>query len=174
MTKLKNSYSLWLRPAQEQADDLTKIISKLAHRYRTIPFPPHITLLPSVSANLDAINKTCKKITEQHQSFDIALEEIAYTDLYFKNLFINARTEDRLIKLHEDITSRFKHSTNEAYSPHVSLLYGKLAQKMQQALKKELNGSYPIKFSCQRLDIYNTTRKENEWHLMESYTLSRP
>ncbi len=174
MSKLKNSYSLWLRPTQEQTDDLTKIISKLAHRYRTIPFPPHITLLSGIPTDLETINKTWKKISEQHQGFDIALEEVAYTDLYFKNLFIHARTEKQLKKLYEDVSNRFKRSIHEEYSPHVSLLYGKLALKTQQGLKKELDGNYPKKFSCQRLDIYNITNKESEWHLIESYTLSRP
>ena len=174
MNKINNSYSLWLRPAQEQINDLTKIISKLAHRYRTIPFPPHITLLSGISADLDTINKTCKEIIEKQQGFDITLEEIVYTDLYFKNLFIHARTESRLIKLHEDISNRFKHSMHKEYLPHVSLLYGKLDTKTQQALKKELVGNYLKKFSCQRLDIYNTNSKESEWHLIEPYTLPRP
>ncbi len=172
MNTLKNSYSLWLRPAQEQIDELTKIISKLAHRYRTIPYSPHITLQSSIAADLDTIKNICKKVIENHQAFDIALEEISYTDLYFKNLFINAQKDIPLIKLHEDINRKLKHSIHEDYSPHVSLLYGKLDSKTQQALKKELDGNYLNTFSCQRLDIYNTTSKENKWHLIESYNLT--
>lgn len=172
MTKIKSSYSLWLRPTQEQIDGLTKIISRLAHRYRTTPFPPHITLLSSISTDLATINRACKKAVDNYHAFDIGLEEISYTNLYFKNLFINARTEGQLIKLHEDITDRLNYCMNEKYSPHVSLLYGALDEKLQQTLKKELDGNYINKFNCQRLDVYNTTTKENQWHLIESYTLA--
>ena len=172
MTKLNNRYSLWLRPAQDQIDEMTKIISMLAHRYRTLPFPPHITLLSSISNDLDTLTKVCKSVTEKTKRFDIALEEISFTDVYFKNLFINARTETQLLKLHKNISNKLKHSIYEVYLPHVSLLYGKLDAKTQQALKNELEGNYLNTFSCQRLDIYNTTRKENEWHLIQSYNLT--
>lgn len=172
MTQQEKSYSLWLRPTQAQIDDLTKIISGLAHRYRTNPFPPHITLLSSISSDLNTISKFCKQIIEERQTFDIRLEEISYTDAYFRNLFIITRLEKPLINLYEITKTKFRCNTSEIFMPHVSILYGTLDTKTQQALKKELDGNYPNKFSCQRLDIYNTTGKESEWHLIESYPLN--
>lgn len=172
MTKQENSYSLWLRPAQEHIDDLTKIISKLAHRYRTLPFPAHITLLSSITTDLNSLNTICKSVAEKQKIFDIALEEVAFSDVYFKILFINARPEKELLNLHEILSNKLNHDRHEDYLPHISLLYGMLDEKTQQALKKELDGSYLKTFNCQRLDIYNTTHKESEWHLIKSFNLT--
>ena len=172
MTKQENSYSLWLRPVQTQIDELTKIISRLAHRYHTAPFPPHITLLPSITAPTDTIKKTCGQIIERHQAFDIRLKKIACTQEYYRNLYILAETETTLIKLYEDAKTLLKHENNECFMPHVSLLYGKLEIEKQKILKAELKSSISKVFSCQRLDIYNTTGKESEWQLIESYNLA--
>lgn len=169
MTKQGNSYSLWLRPSQTQIDELMKIISRLSHRYRTTPFPPHITLLPSVASNINNLVEICTQITKQFSVFDILLEEIAYTPAYFKNLFICAKIEDPLIELYEQAAKFLDYQPNKAYMPHLSLLYGKLDEKKQQALKEELTNSYTKVFSCQRLDLYNTTNHESQWHLIKSF-----
>ncbi|QMU62595.1 MAG: hypothetical protein GKR92_13150 [Gammaproteobacteria bacterium] len=173
MKKQENSYSLWLRPSQTQIDELTRIISGLSHRYRTTPFPPHITLLSNITAPINAVEKACRKIIERHQAFDIELKEIAYTKDYYRNLYILAKTETLLTSLYEDCKTTLSKVTDDTFMPHLSLLYGKLDAKKQQALQKELNGSYAKTCSCQRLDIFNTTKKTSEWHLVNSYYLSK-
>jgi len=173
MTKQENSYSLWIRPSQTQIDELTKIISRLSHRYRTTPFPPHITLLPNITAPINTIEKACRKILERHQAFDIELKEIAFTQDYYRNLYIVTKTGTLLTTLYEDTKDTLSSETDDIYMPHVSLLYGKLDAKQQHALKEELKGSYANTYNCQRLDIYNTTNKVSEWHLVKTYYLSK-
>jgi len=173
VTQLQNCYSLWLRPSQNQINEIAKIISKLAQCYCSTPFPPHITLLSSISTNTDAIKIICEQIIEQHSAFNIPLAEISYSEAYFRNLYILAISGGRLTDIYEETKNLFKHETNEEFIPHVSLYYGKLDEKKQQALKKELANSYPKQLSCQRLDIYNTTGNVNEWHLIESFKLKK-
>lgn len=173
MTNQKNSYSLWIRPSQAQIDELTKIISRLSHRYRTTPFPPHITLLSNVTAPINTIDKTCRKLIELHQAFDIALKEIAFTQDYYRNLYILTKADTLLTTLYEDTKNMLSGETDDIYMPHISLLYGKLDAKKQHSLKEELRGSYANTFSCQRLDIYNTTNNVSEWRLVKTYYLPK-
>jgi len=171
MTKQENSYSLWLRPSQTQIDDLTKIISRLSHRFSCTPFPPHITLLPGNPAITDSIIETCEAIIKRYPAFDITLEEIAYTPAYFRSLYILAKPETPLINIYEDTKKRLNHESSKMYMPHISLLYGNLDAKKQQTLKEELADSYAKTFHCQRLDLYNTTGHEMQWHLIKSFQL---
>ena len=171
MIKQENSYSLWLRPSQSQIDELTKIISRLSQQYRSTSFPAHITLLHSIAANTDTITEVCEKIIERYSTFNIALEEIAYSEAYFRNLYILTKPERKLTNIYEDTKYQLEHDTNEAYMPHVSLHYGKLEKKKQQALKEKLANSYPNLFSCQRINLYNTTGKESDWYLIDSFHL---
>jgi len=171
MIKQENGYSLWLRPKQTEIDELAKIISKLSHRYRSTPFPPHITLLPSISTNAGTIKKICKQIIEGHSTFNITLDEIEYTKAYFKNLYILTKSQQHLIYIYEDVKKRLEYNTSDVFIPHVSLFYGKLDSKKQHNLREELRNRYPKVLHCQRLDLYNTTGIESEWHLIDSFKL---
>lgn len=173
VTHLQNRYSLWLRPSQNQIDELAEIISKLAQRYCSAPFPPHITLLSSISTNTDAIKEICVQIIEEYSAFNIPLEEISYSEAYFRNLYILANSGNILADIYEETKYQLRHEINEAFMPHVSLHYGKLEKKKQQALKEKLVNSYPKLFSCQRIDLYNTSGKESEWHLINSFHLRK-
>ena len=172
MTKQEYSYSLWLRPSQEQIDELTKIISILAHCHHRTVFPPHITLLSSLKADINTITKACEQIIETHPAFNLKLENITYLDEYFRNLYILVKPEATLISLYNGLQKQLEGNIREKFLPHVSLLYGNLDAKKQHILSKELANSYPNNFSCQRLDLYNTTGKESEWYLIKSYNFS--
>ncbi len=164
-----NTYSLWLRPSQTQIDELTKIISRLAHQYRRRVFPPHITLLSSIKSDIRTITSTCEQITESHPAFDIRLGKIDYTKEHYRNLYILAEVDETLTKLYNQTKIKLEHTISETFIPHVSLLYGNLDTKKQQQQGVELSNSYAKFFNCQRLDLYNASGKESEWYLIQSY-----
>ena len=163
------NYSLWLRPEQTQLDEFTEIVSNLAHRFRTKPFPPHITLLSSIHAELDTVKQACTKIVDGNQQFDIPLPSIDYTEAYYRNFYILAEMTPALLNVYEHAKQALSYKTNEEYMPHVSLLYGDLAVETKQSLKEQLEGYYPKIFKCQRLDLYNSTGSVSDWHLIKSY-----
>ena len=171
MIQQHNRYSLWLRPAQSQIDELTKIISKLAHGYCTKPFPPHITLLFGFDSKLQTMRDECKKISEAQTSFTVNLQSIEYTEKYYMNLFILAEKNEYLLRLHNKLKEKFKPDHNEKYIPHVSLLYGKLDKSKQQELQLLLADSFPKTIYCERIDIYNCIGNESQWFLEKSFKL---
>ena len=173
MSQQNITYSIWVRPTQNQIDELTAIVSKLAFQNSTIPFPPHLTLLSSISTDLNTIDNACNKLIERHNSFDISLSNISFTNAYYKNLFIQAEINDELRNLYEDTKTLLSFKSDENYMPHISLLYGQLSKEKQKQIKKELDGCYFNLFNCQRLDIYNSTGKENEWYLVKSFHLPK-
>ncbi len=169
MKKNEVTYSLWLRPTQDQIDAFTNIISDLSHRYRTKAFPPHITLLAGLTTNLDTLKQVCNKIVDQVHEFGIPLQKIDYTEAYFRNFYLLAENTSDLLNLYKKAVENLTHENNEKYMPHVSLLYGKLDSKTKQVLKEQLTSVYLKTFNCQRLDIYNTTGDILNWHLVKSY-----
>ena len=171
MPQQEHKYSIWLRPAQYQIDEFIKIISTLAHRYGTIPFPPHITLLSSIPFNLKNIKQVCKKIAEQHRAFEITLTEIDYSQDYYRNLYILAHVDEMLSELRQQSEKLFNIEANENYMPHISLIYAELNRTQQQTLQKELANCYPKKIICNRIDVYDTTGTESQWHLIKSFDL---
>ena len=173
MTQFATEFSLWLRPSQDQIDEIIKIISELSHRFNTIPFPPHITLLPGLSCELDILTQACEEIIDQMPSFEIPMNEIAFTTKFYQNFFIKAQPTTTLIDLRNTMMAKLKYSIDEAYMPHISLLYGNLDVKIKKKLKTDYENSYSKIFYCERLDIYNTKDKIADWFLVNSYQFSR-
>jgi 2'-5' RNA ligase len=167
----EHSYSLWLRPDQTQIDALMAIISELSHRYNSTPFPPHITLLSSISADISTISDICKKIITQHTVFEISLKHIEHTERYYRNLYILAKLEQPLLTLFEEVQHQLNNKMHDLFIPHVSLFYGKLDKRKQLALKEQLDEYLPKVFTCKRLDLYCTSGKESEWFLIDSFNL---
>ncbi len=141
----------------------------LSHRHCGKIFPPHMTLLSDIRADCQTIASVCEQIIESHPTFSIKLEDIAFTDKYYRNLYIQSKREKTLMNIYDKIKLHLEHGPSEVYSPHVSLLYGNLDTKKQQQLSEKLSNSYSKFFHCQRLDLYNTAGKESEWHLIKSY-----
>ncbi|MFK7814786.1 MAG: 2'-5' RNA ligase family protein [Gammaproteobacteria bacterium] len=172
ITPKQSTYSLWLRPDQAQINKITKIISELSHRFNSMPFPPHISLLTSISADTTIITKACENIIAHHSVFNIILEQIGYTENYYRNLYILAKLDQPLINIYKAAKHQLNHKTQETFMPHISLHYGKLNGKKQQSLKEKHDEHCPKIFSCRRLDLYCTTNKESEWYLVDSFNLS--
>jgi 2'-5' RNA ligase len=168
------SFSLWLRPNQAEMDTLMKVISDLSHRFNSTPFAPHITLLSGISADISTISNVCKNITDQYTVFDISLKKIAYTESYYRNLYITTKLEQPLIKLYEEASKQINNKMHDIFLPHVSLFYGKLNETKQIALKAQLDECLPKFFTCQRIDLYCTSSRESEWYLVDSFKLKFP
>ncbi len=173
MTIFTPKYSLWLRPIQIQIDEFSNIISEIAHRNRTTPFPPHITLLSGLTSELNSIKQACEKIIDRIHNFEIPMQNIAYTAAFYRNLYILAETTSLLETLYEEIKCELTYKENDKFVPHLSLLYGDLDLKTKKRLKDELNECYSKSFKCVRLDIYNTTGEIQNWHLIHSYEFSQ-
>ena len=165
----KNKFSLWLRPAQNQIDEFTKIISKLSHHYGTTPFPPHITLLSSIEIDLDSIINICLKITKQYQQFSISLLGLDFTESFYRNLFIRAEANQTLLQLYENFNKQLGIEANKDFMPHLSLLYGNINSASKHKLKTKLDQTCTTSFDCQRLDIYSTNGKIQNWHLIQAF-----
>ncbi len=168
----EHGYSLWLRPTQTQTDELTQIISRLAHEYGTALFPPHVTLLPKIPARLSVIKQVCQKIADKTREFDLPLQKIGYTEAYYRNFFILAEPVQALLELRAAAKTALAYNTNEDFMPHLSLLYGNLDSKTKYELKQEIEGTYPAILRCSRLDLYDTCRKVSNWSLIESYVFT--
>ena len=172
MKKNEVNYSLWLRPIQSQIDELTKIMSDLSHQYRTKPFPPHITLLSNIPVELNTIKQACTKIVDQTQEFDIPLQNIAYSETYYRNFYIQAELTPALTDVYESTKKLLNYTPDEDYLPHVSLLYGKLSIETKEKLNLQLDKNYPKKLICNRLDLYSSSGNVSDWHLIETYSFA--
>ena len=164
-----NKYCLWLRPTQNQIDKYGQIISQLAHQYKSLSFPAHITLVSGLTGDLNSLKQSCQNIVDSTSKFDISCNTISYTDEFYKNFFVLADLSNNLIQLYETTIQKLNFNSEEEYIPHVSLYYGNLNLETQKKLAEELEDDYPKVFNLERLDIYEHSGTIMQWYLVESF-----
>ena len=167
--KKEENYSLWLRPAQIQIDELIKVISDLSRQDRTKPFPPHITLLSSIPADVETIKQICTQIVDQTQEFDLRLQRIEYSETYYRNFYVLAEASSALLNMYALAKELLNFEPNETYMPHLSLLYGNLNIETKKTLQRKIENIIPNKLTCTRLDLYDSNGTVSDWHLIASY-----
>ena len=173
MTEKVRRYSLWLRPNQAQTSELEQVISRLARDYGTTPFPPHVTLLPNITARLDKVRQVCTKLVRTTREINLPLQEIGYSETYHRNFFILVEPVQVLSELYRCAKTALGYITKEHFIPHLSLLYGSLDLKTKRKLKQEIEGTYPTILHCQRLDLYDIAGDVAGWSCIDSYELAK-
>ena len=80
MSTTKKSYSLWIEVKSKEIND---VIARLAHKYETQTFLPHITLLSLFEVDdekdLDRIVENLKDIAKDVEPFEIPLQKTITT-----------------------------------------------------------------------------------------------
>ncbi len=166
-----HDYSLWLTPRGAASATLGKLICDLSEIYKTPRFPPHVTLLvPGSRLQADVVERTVE-LALACGRFEIVLDELAFTDDYFRSLFITVAPSLALRSLHRRAHEIFN-MPQKPYLPHLSVLYGNLPANEKQGIIARLNRDYPERFTAEAIDVYISEGEPEDWRLVESVALT--
>ena len=148
-------YSLWLRPEGETANKLRALIAKLATQYGTSVFEPHITYLGDLNLSKEEALLKTFQISSQLRPFIAELNELDYTENYFRCVFIKAK-KTKFLK--------------EIAMPHLSLIYGNLSIEVKKKIIAEL-GSLSFKLKINSIYLTNSSRftKIKDWKVLAEF-----
>src|SRR5699024_9817509 len=119
------TYSLWFRPFGEVGFELKEQIKEISKHYNAPFFQPHVTLLGNLKENQTELVQLTETLAHSLKPFTIYLEKGDIDDTYFHSLFVNVRKTEPLMDAHNVAKELFDIDEDTAYSPHLSLLYGK-------------------------------------------------
>lgn len=167
----EHDYSLWLTPRDAVSASLGELICGLSEIYKTPPFLPHVTLLASVSRPQAEVIARTLELALACGPFEIELGEPAFTDDYFRSLFIKVTPNPALLSAHRRARELFN-MPQEPYLPHLSVLYGNLPAAEKKTIIARLNRDYPRRFTAEAIDVYLSEGKPEDWRLVESVALT--
>jgi hypothetical protein len=174
MSAQAHGHSLWLVPRGAAATRLATIIEDLSHAYRTPSFPPHVTLLARVTQPAhEVVLRTRSMVSaEKLRRFQLRLGSLDTTRAYFRSLFIRADPSTALLTTHTRASTWFGVAQTEEFLPHLSLLYGELADKDKRSIIARLDRDYPAGYIAREIAIYATEGAPENWRLVESVALA--
>ncbi|MBA2491921.1 MAG: 2'-5' RNA ligase family protein [Gammaproteobacteria bacterium] len=176
MTARLRNHSLWLMPEEAARARLDRIIEDLSNTHRTPRFHAHVTLLARVLQPAhDVVAKTqALAIAGKLPQLSLTLGSLAMTNAYFLSLFAIVDPGDYLLAAHERLKSCFHVQSIGAFTPHLSLLYGKLAEVDKHAIVARLHRRYPERFTAREIAVFDTSGAPEHWRQVGSVALTEP
>ena len=163
--------SLWLIPPGDLYAQLFGMVSALSDRFSTPRFQPHVTFLSSLPGSEDEIWSRSAQLAAILRPFDVYLTTLGYADDYFRALFITAAQTEPLMEAHSIAGRIFNQPSDEPYQPHLSLLYGQLADSVKEAIIAEIGRDFQRTFPVTRLYLVSTEGEPAEWHTLEEFPI---
>ncbi len=166
-------FSLWVMPEGEIGRRLARWIETLALRFRTDPFPPHLTLLGGIAGEPADVAQRAARAAAELSPFPIHIDGVDGRDEHFRCLFVQALEAAPLVAAHATAARAFGREPDPAYLPHLSLLYGRLEPVHKLALRHEVGSEVDARFEARRLHVWQTEGPVTEWRELGAFDFAR-
>ena len=130
--------SIWLIPAREDAQYIQVIIDNLSINYQAPVFSPHCTLYSPIDLPKAELKKILERSAKNMKSFYVKNIMISHTEDLWKTIFIELLRSSELEQLQQEVISQFQVEQPYNFSPHISLLYKEIPDKIKEDIIRNL------------------------------------
>ena len=130
--------SIWLIPAREDAQYIQVIIDNLSINYQAPVFSPHCTLYSPIDLPKAELKKILERSAKNMKSFYVKNIMISHTENLWKTIFIELLRSSELEQLQQEVISQFQVEKPYKFSPHISLLYKEIPDKIKEDIIRNL------------------------------------
>lgn len=166
--------SLWLMPPAGVRARLVALIRDLGARYGTPVFEPHITLLGGIGAEEKDIAVRSARLAAATPPLPLRLTTVDQRAEYFQCLFVHVAGTDALARASALARTLFERTRDTEYLPHLSLMYGELDPAAKAAIVAEIGARLDLEFVANRLALYATGDRLQDWRPIRNFTLGMP
>jgi 2'-5' RNA ligase len=166
--------SLWLMPDGVVGARLAETVARLASRFGTESFAPHVTLLAALpGAESDVVDRSAG-LASTLAPFRVHLGGVDGREEHFRCLFVHARPGAGLGSAHVQAARAFGHPPDPDFLPHLSLVYGRLGRATKERLALELAPGTAVSFEVRALHVWRTEGRVAEWRPLRTWPLGPP
>ena len=161
--------SLWLMPDGEVGERLAAWIDRLAERFRTARFPPHVTLLSGLSGEEADLVARARLAAAALAPVAVHLDTVEGRDEHFRCLFVRAVEAGPLAAAHAKAAEATGREADPEFLPHLSLVYGTLPEEKKRDLAHEAGSDLDVRFEASTLHLWATTGPVSGWRELGSF-----
>lgn len=163
-------YALWLMPDQPMFSHLAREISRLSQQLSTPRFQPHITLLSRISLLEGKVLRRSRRLACCLRPFRIELADIDHLDEFFRCIIVTVRPGKAILKARLAACRAFDRQS-APYSPHVSLVYGRLPVDRMKEIAGSLRPFPGQAFEVRKMSLYRVNGPVRQWKCIETFDL---
>jgi hypothetical protein len=135
---MNTKISFWLIPSAAYRPFFQEMINSLANAHDAPRFEPHVTIYSENYTVDESVDQLIETAVKNVPGFMLDIDQISYTDLYTKTLFVQFHPSAILTQISETLRRNSAHPSNYVLNPHLSLIYQHLDQAIQTKLATEL------------------------------------
>ncbi len=136
---MDNLFSVWLVPEEKDKEYLDKIIKRLAGKYSSPIFIPHLTLLPNAEININELKTAIEQVFQSVRPFKIKTERLNQSEAFFKTVFIEFELDEALKNLFLALSEKTDKRDLSTFKPHLSLMYKIMPEEEKIKIVNDLN-----------------------------------
>lgn len=165
-------YHLLIEPTGSIRIGLEEVINLVAQECGGPVFVPHITLLARIThLPEDEMIETSAALAKMLEPLTLTLGTIGMEDAYFRALYLHVRENESLSLAHARANEAFFMEDENAYTPHLSLLYGNYSEQQKRAASAALPVLDGTSFSVDSFSLYHTPGAVGSWKKIRDFTL---
>jgi len=165
--------SLWLVPDGPEAQAIAALIGELSARFGTPSFPPHVTLLPGLSADAESVVARSRELAGSLRDLSIRFEGLEHSAEFFRALVVRIAPDLPILDARRRAQMAFPAEPAGPFMPHLSLLYGALPVETRRHLAAEARESAPEAIVLRHLEVVVTEGPPTRWRRIERLPLAR-
>lgn len=153
----------WLIPAEPAREIYQKEINRLAEKYNSVPFLPHLTVGRFINSSDEEQRSVLRVTGSVKNGYRFPADEINCRTTPYQNLVHSLKTEPVLETFESIFDGMFSGFSLKKEEFHVSLLYGRTECKELQDEKGYLRDKLPDHVSFSEAHIIELDRKVHDW-----------
>lgn len=167
-----NGLILWLLPADKPGRHYSGIIKKLAHRYQSYSFIPHITISRVPDWETGQIKSAVDNIVSAVPVFNLPVNSVQCGDHPFQKITVEVHKTEDLKIISDELDRTFGGPFSKRDYPHLSLLYSTMpcGYFSEELEKLESKIQSPIKI--EKLALVELTGTPDTWQVIYSRKLA--
>ncbi len=156
-------YALWLLLPDEAHSRYGAIIEAIARQYGTPRFEPHITLLGELTGEEQTLAQQTQALAREIEPFELRLLEAKYENEYYRCLYVLVAPSRALLRARERARERFARRIETAYVPHLSLVYGALAEEQKEKILEHTGRYFDETLRIGEIGLYAIEGSPEQW-----------
>lgn len=167
-------HSVWLMPDGAEGELLGGWIRRLAERYRTEPFPPHVTVVSALDAPVAELLGSTERAAAGLSPFTVHVDGVDGREEHFRCVFVQAVDAGPLRAAQASVAAAFAREPDSDFFPHLSLVYGALRPEQKHGLAHEVGGDVNVRFVAWQLHLWSTEGPLADWRELGVFPFGRP
>ena len=163
---------LWLMPPAPTQQRFAALIDRLSRRVGTPCFIPHVTLIGSLFSPESEVVRCVEQLASTLAPIPVRLAGLGWSDQYYRCLFMRAEPSAELLAAHREASDRLGVPPEADFFPHLSLIYGNLAENEKTQIVQEIGASFDVSFTAAQICLCRPVGSPEQWRLPYVFALT--